>query len=316
MDNRWERKKIRREVGSYGWALVIYYVMMNVSVVAFAFLGVAFQMLAKISRGEFAEVDASEMASNGWGYLAACLLAVLFIRLWKGKEFFSGIWKNEETMGGRTFFRLLCLMVSGQLLFQFCAPIQEAMLNLLGLSVMESMELAMVQTDTISMFLYMSLGAPVVEEIIFRGLILRGLERFGKGYAVLISSILFGLFHGNIIQSPYAFAVGLVLVYTAVKYNIVWAMVLHMVNNLILGDTIPRLTGWMGEIGSGLVIQIIIWICGVVSLVALFRNRKRLGAYTLPGNENWNGWWAFCTAPGVIVMFLLMQFNAWTMLLL
>ena len=110
--------------------------------------------------------------------------------------------------------------------------------------------------------------------------------------------------------------VGLVLGYTAVKYNIVWAMVLHMVNNLILGDTIPRLTGWMGEIGSALVIQVIIWICGAVSLVALFRNRKRLGAHTLPGNENWNGWWAFCTAPGVIVMFLQMQLNAWTMLLL
>ena len=50
--------------------------------------------------------------------------------------------------------------------------------------------------------------APVLEEMLFRGLVLRGfLERFPRWYAIVASAILFGAAHLNI----YQFVVGLVL---------------------------------------------------------------------------------------------------------
>jgi membrane protease YdiL (CAAX protease family) len=243
-------------------------------------------------------------------------MAVVFIRLWKGKDFFGGMWKTEKRMTHGAFWQLLCVFISAQLVFQICAPIQEMMLNLIGLSAMEAMEAATVNSDTISMFLYLSLGAPVVEEIIFRGLVMRGVEKYGKRLAIWVSAIAFGLFHGNIVQSPYAFVVGLVLGYVAMEYNILWAMVLHMVNNLVLGDTLPRLTQWMGKEASNLVVFAVILVCSIVAVVSLIRNRKQVLEYHRQTLWNWEGWSAYCASAGFIALFVLMELNAVSMLFL
>ena len=50
----------------------------------------------------------------------------------------------------------------------------------------------------LALVLTAAVGAPVVEELFFRGLLLRSLEhRFGTGWAVAGSSVLFGLAHPN-----------------------------------------------------------------------------------------------------------------------
>lgn len=319
MDEKLRRKVKRGDIGSYSWALLIYYLLMNVCVFAAMMIQVVIDSLGSMASGEFSamgQTDPEAMMGNGWGYLVASIFGVLFIRLWKGKEFWQGMWKTEKVMKPGGILRLACLFVSGQALFQVCATIQEAVLNLFGLSVLESMELATANTDTLSMFLYTALAAPVVEEIIFRGLIMRGLEKYGKHFAILISSILFGLFHGNIVQSPYAFVVGLVLGYTAMEHNILWAMVLHMVNNLVLGDTLPRLTQWMGQTGSGLVLWGVILVCTVAAVVTLVRRRKEVADYLRREQMNWENWWAFSTAPGFLVLFLVMELSALSMLFL
>ncbi len=51
-----------------------------------------------------------------------------------------------------------------------------------------------------------------VEEFLFRGIILVQMERFMKpNTALLLSALLFGVYHGNLVQGIYAFAVGAVL---------------------------------------------------------------------------------------------------------
>lgn len=318
MDDKQIRKGLRINIGSYGWALVIYFGLMTACVNAAVMVDMIFRMMAGFAAGGFsgeALLDEAAILGNGWGYLAACVLAVGLIRLWKGKDFFRGMWKTEREMKPAAFWQLICVFISGQLLFQILAAILESVLNLFGLSVLEAMELASVSNDTVSMFLYTVLAAPVVEEIIFRGLVLRGLERYGKKFAIVASALLFGAFHGNIVQSPYAFAVGLVLGYTAVEYNIGWAMVLHMANNLVLGDTLPRLTQGLGEMGSTLLTQWVIIVCTVAAVVILIRKRKRLGAFLRRERENRPCWRAFWTAPGNIVLFIVMGLSAVSMLM-
>lgn len=70
------------------------------------------------------------------------------------------------------------------------------------------------------------------EEILFRGAILSGLRKYGDAFAVFVSSLLFGLFHGNFVQIPFAFIVGIILGFTVVYTNsMLPAILIHMSNN-------------------------------------------------------------------------------------
>ena len=61
-------------------------------------------------------------------------------------------------------------------------------------------------------------AAPVVEELFYRGLLLRAaLRRFGVRWAVLGSSAVFGLSHFQLVQFPGLFAFGVVLALLAVR---------------------------------------------------------------------------------------------------
>lgn len=91
----------------------------------------------------------------------------------------------------------------------------------------------MVTAMTPSMFIYACFLGPFMEEVMFRGLLLRRARRFGDWTAVVFCAVLFGLMHGNISQFLYATAIGLVLGYVAVKTNgIRYNVMLHMAVNL------------------------------------------------------------------------------------
>src|SRR5699024_5291593 len=51
------------------------------------------------------------------------------------------------------------------------------------------------------------------EELLFRGLLARRLARYGQRPAALVSALLFALYHANLSQFFYAFALGLLLAY-------------------------------------------------------------------------------------------------------
>lgn len=83
-------------------------------------------------------------------------------------------------------------------------------------------------------FIQMTLGAGIFEELLFRGAVLGNLRRFGDKTAILVSAFLFGIFHGNLIQAPFAFILGLYLGYVACKTeNVVYPIFIHAANNAI-----------------------------------------------------------------------------------
>lgn len=76
---------------------------------------------------------------------------------------------------------------------------------------------------------------PLVEEVIFRGLILQYLGRAGATFLVanLIQSVLFGIFHMNLVQGIYTTLIGFLLGYLAYRYDsILVPMALHAAYNL------------------------------------------------------------------------------------
>lgn len=65
--------------------------------------------------------------------------------------------------------------------------------------------------------------APFVEEILFRGIILRGfLQHYAPFQAIVISAVLFGLIHLNIYQIPGAFIFGCIVGYIFYLCKSIW----------------------------------------------------------------------------------------------
>lgn len=76
--------------------------------------------------------------------------------------------------------------------------------------------------------------APIIEELLFRGLVFKRLYGYtGRIPAMIISSLFFGIYHGNMVQGIYAFIVGMLFVFIYDKYKTIAAPILaHMIANL------------------------------------------------------------------------------------
>ncbi|PCC45853.1 CPBP family intramembrane glutamic endopeptidase [Brevibacterium aurantiacum] len=78
-----------------------------------------------------------------------------------------------------------------------------------------------------------SLLVPLGEELLFRGVLMRGLLRYGAVIAVVGSSVVFALFHGVNMALPSALVVGVVAAEVVRRSGSVWpAVVIHVINNL------------------------------------------------------------------------------------
>ena len=82
--------------------------------------------------------------------------------------------------------------------------------------------------------LFMVILAPVIEEYIFRKQLIDRMHVYGEKLAVITSALMFGLFHGNLSQLFYAFALGLVFGYVYLKTGkLRYSIGLHMLINFI-----------------------------------------------------------------------------------
>lgn len=76
--------------------------------------------------------------------------------------------------------------------------------------------------------------APLFEEFIFRKQLIDRIGRYGEKTAILFSGLTFGLFHGNLYQFFYAFALGALFawIYTRTR-KLRYSVILHMIINFI-----------------------------------------------------------------------------------
>lgn len=72
----------------------------------------------------------------------------------------------------------------------------------------------------------------LVEEYALRGVTLGALKKYGTGFALIVSSLFFGLMHSNFEQIPFTFICGLGMGYAALASGSVWtAVLIHFTNN-------------------------------------------------------------------------------------
>ncbi len=74
----------------------------------------------------------------------------------------------------------------------------------------------------------------LIEEFALRGIVLGSLRKFGDTFALIATSICFGIMHSNFEQIPFAFMVGLFLGFSVIKTgSLRVAIAVHFYNNLI-----------------------------------------------------------------------------------
>lgn len=104
--------------------------------------------------------------------------------------------------------------------------------------------------------------APIIEEMIFRGVIMNDLKEYGYKTAIIINSVLFGLAHTEIEKVIITIFLGIVFSYVAYRYSLRYSILLHMVWNL---------NSSMGSIFyyNKMPDEMIIWFVGVLSLALI-----------------------------------------------
>lgn len=84
----------------------------------------------------------------------------------------------------------------------------------------------------------MVICAPAVEEFIFRKLLVDRAVKYGERTAIVLSGLMFGLFHGNLNQFVYAFTLGIFFGFIYVKTGkLIYTITLHAAINFM--GTVP-----------------------------------------------------------------------------
>ena len=109
--------------------------------------------------------------------------------------------------------------------------------------------------------LFMIIIAPLSEELIFRAVILGRAKRlYGFKYANILQAILFGVYHGNLVQGIYAALIGLILGAVSFRFQTVYASIaLHMIINAssLLMALIPdKLISYIAVTISGAILMV------------------------------------------------------------
>ncbi|WP_350344278.1 CPBP family intramembrane glutamic endopeptidase [Proteinivorax tanatarense] len=122
-------------------------------------------------------------------------------------------------------------------------------------------------------FITVGIMAPIIEEVIFRGLIfdeLRG--KVGMFAVIIIQAFLFGLYHLNIVQGTYAFVLGIFLGLSLLWTGSIWAPILiHAGNNILsVGVTILPFGHYFEH---GAVMLFALFIVFPFSVWYLYKNR-------------------------------------------
>ena len=153
----------------------------------------------------------------------------------------------------------------------------------------------MLGSDAFIRILTVGILAPIFEELIFRKLLIDRIVKRGEFAAILMSGLMFGLFHGNFSQFFYATGLGLFWAFIYIKTGTIWYTILfHMIVNLSssvvtvylsqsylqaiseAGEDLTGLTqegmlamfiylGWMG----------ILIVCCIAGIILLIVNRKK-----------------------------------------
>ncbi len=159
-------------------------------------------------------------------------------------------------------------------------------------------------------FAQIVLAAATVEELSLRGYTMGNLRKYGDMFAIISSSIVFALIHGNLVQIPFALIAGLGIGYLTVKTKSLWTGVLiHAGNNFFsVAATYAQMYADEGIFNTVYTFLFLFIAVFGMACFALFvkRNREYPLISSLSPLKTKEKVAAFVTSPAIIVVTVIM----------
>lgn len=289
---------IRKHVSRIGWAYVVFLVVSSAAQMVVNFgLGLMFFFVPSWVLDENFLMLLSQLTMYLVGF-PVLLLLLRRIPSWRMTE--------PKTLGVGHFLIMIVVCLGATYLGNLIGSILMMVTGgLTGngstnplLEAIGDMNLGMVALTTVII-------APIMEELVFRKLLIDRLAPLGQKTAVVVSGLSFGLFHGNFYQFFYASLLGMIFAYLysytgKVRYNIA----LHMIVNTVGGVVAIALTRGVSQgsllaiFGMGL-LGLVMGVTILATIILTIINLRRLTWFEgwLPSEHGMVR--TFFTAPGV-----------------
>ena len=222
--------------------------------------------------------------SNGWFrylliavsfYLIGFPLCCLIL-----KRIPDGHKREEEslTFGGFIKFFLISYFVM-VLLNLFTMGFILVVGKVKGADVVNPLEGVISNSSIWATIIFAGILSPIIEEILFRGVMLNKLRTYGDKIAIITTALLFGLFHENFSQFFYAVGLGVVFAYVTLKTGTIkYSIGLHIMINM-MGSVIG--TKVLSSNTATMIFGIVVWVFVIDGLILFIKDFKKMSL--LPG---------------------------------
>lgn len=173
-----------------------------------------------------------------WAFLLYSVIGLIVFGLW----YFKGFVKNKQKVKNSETFSVTGIIASVLVVvaLQFAITAGFILAYKIFPNVMENysqlMESAGIVNNVFLTVVYAIILGPIIEELCLRGLSYGYLEKSGIKpiFVILISGILFGVMHLNLVQGIYASVLGFILGYIRYKYRTVrFVALVHILFNIM-----------------------------------------------------------------------------------
>lgn len=250
---------------------------------AAAVLGVVVNLVQMIIITIFNVVNPA-FESNGWfrylliavsfyliGFPICCLIL---------KSIPDGPKREEEnlTFGGFIKFFLISYFIM-VLLNLFTTGFLWIVGNFKEADVVNPLESVLSNSSIWATIIFAGILSPIIEEVLFRGVMLNKLRTYGDKIAIITTALLFGLFHENFSQFFYAVGLGIIFAYVTLKTGTIkYSIGLHIMINM-MGSVIG--TQVLNSTIATMIFGIVVWVFVIAGLILFIKDFKKTSL--LPG---------------------------------
>ncbi len=230
--------------------------------------------------------------------IANVLVAVLGCKALKVP--IPNLFKTENLTAGKQF-SYVCITIFLHFLTQEVVYYVMQLFDSAGIDVDTlSSEMSTDMKYVILSFVYSVIVAPITEELVMRGFILKNTSRAGQRFGIFLSAFFFGIWHQNLPQFVLAFTVGIFWGFVVVKHNsIIPTIICHMAANGIV-EVMSIFDAYEMDIVATLIeiLYIVLALIGLILLIRLFVVERL--PYAMP-EQSERGWRLALASPLLMI---------------
>lgn len=305
-----ERKKLKKSYSAGGVSMLLHFIAANV---ISAILIYVVMIILQFKHPDSSYEQLYDYAFGSPAFVAITMLTYLFTNVgfaflglkWSKVKFSSLIQTKNFSFGQAIKYCLCAIFI------QYAAAIVSIGISDIvdkygySIDVMDDSAMAQTTLGMVLMIIYTCIIAPITEELFYRGMLLKAFSKANQRFAIIASSVFFGLAHGNIRQFMLAFLLGIFLSHITMKHNsLLPSIIVHIFVNS-LSTIINELT----ELGLSDkfifiidIVYVLIAIAGIAFFIE-FRGSNKLPATT--PYQSRRGLPVACSSISLVIVFIL-----------